>query len=255
MSPSWRERLQLELGAHAVRVRRLARGWRPRVLAEAQSALADNTPEAAAAGVAAALAPVARRGLVAHVMLSGDWVRLALQADAAALRGPAERQAAAVHALRRVYGDEALRWQAATCDAGPGLLLAAGIDAGLVEHLRGTLQAAGARLASVQPSLVHAVNRCRRWLGQPGWLLCLEPGLATLAWCDGQGLRTLRCHRLRRSLREELPVWIEQARLAEGHGDPGSEVTIACRGALPGDMAELAFATRVVALDASHEAP
>lgn len=249
MSPSWRERLQVELGAQALRVRRLSRGWRPRVLADEQGALVANTPEAAAVALSAALAPLALRGLRAEVMLSGDWVRLALQGDAAGLRGPAERQAAATHALRRVYGDEAARWQAAACDAGPGLLLAAGVDAALVERLRGTLQAAGAKLASVQPSFAQAVNRCRRWLGRPGWLLCLEPGLATLAWCDGQGLRTLRRHRLRRSLREELPVWIEQARLTEGHGEAESELTIACRGALPGDMAELSLATRVVALD------
>lgn len=253
MSPSWRERLQVELGAQALRVRVLARGWRPHVLAEEQRALAAATPAAAAAALSAALAPVAARGRVAHVQLSGDWVRLALQDDAAGLRGSTERRAAATHALRRVYGDEASGWQAAACDAGPGRLLAAGVDAALVEQLRAGLHAAGARLASVQPSLVHAVNRCRRWLGKPGWLLCLEPGLATLAWCDGQGLCTLRTHRLRRSLREDLPVWIEQARLAEGHGEPGSELTIACRGALPGDMAELAFATRVVPLDAGGQ--
>ncbi|MFT3819942.1 MAG: hypothetical protein QM750_20400 [Rubrivivax sp.] len=250
MSPSWRETLAVELGAQGLRLRRLARGWRLRVLDEQQQPLAARTPAAAAQALAAALQAAApARGAAARVLLSGDWVRLALLDDAGALRGAAERQAAAVHALRRVYGDAAGAWQAAACAAGAGSLLAAGVDADLPRQLAAALQAHDASLASLQPALVPAVNRCRRWLRRPGWLVSVEPGLATLAYGDGRRLRSLRCHRLRRELALELPQWLDQARLVDGLAKADAPLTLAHRGvtlpALPG----LQPAPRLVALD------
>ena len=253
MSPSWRESLQLELGAHDLRLRRLARGWRPQVLFEQRQALAGLSAEAAAQALDAAWralpAPPLAKSIPTTLVLSSDWVHFALQDQAGALHGTAERQAAAGHALRRVYGDAALRWKVGSCDAGAGMLLAAGVDAALNDTLARALQVFGARLVSAQPALVLAVNRCRHWLRKPSWLVSLEPGLATIAFSDGECLRTLRHHRLRHSLREELPVWIEQARLIDGLGEPGAELTIACCAAEVEQAAALTLASRVVAVD------
>ena len=250
MSPSWRETLLVELGAQGLSLRRLARGWRPRVADEQRQPLAARTPADAAQALAAALqARPPARGARAQVLLSGDWVRLALLDEAGALRGAAERRAAAAHTLRRVYGDAAGAWQVAACAAGAGTLLAAGIDAELRPQLAAVLQAQGAALASLQPALVPAVNRCRRWLRRPGWLLSVEPGLATLAYGDGRRLRSLRCHRLRHELALELPQWLDQARLVDGLAEADAPLTLVHRGLPAPALAGLQPAPRLVALD------
>lgn len=258
MSPSWRERLVVELDGRSLRLRRLSRGLRPQLHGEQRVALAAATPEAAATALTTALATApmsAPQGPApaharAELLLSGDWVRFALQDQAGALRGPAERQAAAAHALRRIHGDAVVDWQVIECDAGPGMLLAAGIDTALAAALAQPLQQAGARLHSLQPALALAANRCRRWLGQPGWLVSLEPERASIAWCDGRALRSLRVHRARRDLHGELPRWLDQARLLDGQAAPDAPVTLAHRGLPPLPPGLLQPPPRLVAIDA-----
>lgn len=189
------------------------------------------------------------RSAQAHVRLSGDWVRLALLEDGGDLRGAAERQAAAAHTLRRVYGEVAGSWQVAAGEVGRGSLLAAGIDADLRPQLAAVLSAHGVVLASLQPALVSALNRCRRWLRRPGWLLSVEPSLATLVYGDGQRLRSLRCHRMRHDLALELPRWLDQARLIDGLAAADAPLTLAYRGVELPAQAMLPAAPRLVALD------
>ncbi|MBL8218670.1 MAG: NAD-dependent DNA ligase LigA, partial [Bryobacterales bacterium] len=91
---------------------------------------------------------VSRRTTASSVQAVGGQTQQVLTLQAAAEVGPKVEES-----IRRFFAEEHNR--------------------ALVERLRGTLQAAGAKLASVQPSFAQAVNRCRRWLGRPGWLLCL----------------------------------------------------------------------------------
>lgn len=259
MSPSWAESLHFVLDAGCLRGRRLSRGWRPRVLAEAERPLAATTPGTASDTAHQALVQMlpALRGRAARseLLLCSPWVRLALVDDAASLRGPAERDAAAHHALQRLYGDAESGWQTCHAMAGRHTLLAAGISRALHGPLQATLAAAGAPLVALRASFAPALNHCRRRLRQPAWFVWVEPGAATLAYSDGQRLRSLRCHRLQQPLAEVLPAWITRSRLIDGmdaQGGPAArQVVIASDTALPGPLvAALQDALQVLALAA-----
>lgn len=245
MSPSWAESLQWVLDAGRLRGRRLSRGWRARVLAEAELPLAAATPDAAHQALVQMLPALQGRATRSEVLLCGPWTRLALVDDAAGLRGLAERDAAARHALQRLYGDAEGGWHICHAMAGRHTLLAAGISRALQGPLHSTLAAAGAPLAVLRASFAPALNHCRHRLRQPAWFVWVEAGAATLAYSDGQRLRSLRCHRLQpplaEALLEALPAWITRSRLIDGldaQGGPAArQVVIASETALPEPLA------------------
>ncbi|MEF7612415.1 hypothetical protein V4F39_00745 [Aquincola sp. MAHUQ-54] len=220
MSPSWRDRIEAQVGPESVRLTHRPRGWRPQAPRGIDVPCVAEGPRPAAA-VAALADGLARLGVpraAVSVCLSHRFVRLALVPGGRELRDEAEREAAARHGLRKVVGDEAQQWRVVLDgEAGRGAAVAAGIEPGLFDGLASALSQAQVRGAAIEPLLSVAVRRCRAALAAgPAWLAVAEPGQVVLAALDRGDWQRLRTHRLRAPLAQELPGLLAQAGLVEG---------------------------------------
>ena len=116
-------------------------------------------------------------------ILSSHFVRYAVLPWKPRLSRAAEWQAYAEHAFTKTYGATTASWQIGVCPTGgrePWLAFAA--DRSLIQSLTETARSSGAKLVSVQPALVAAVNRVRRRITQrSAWLVLQEAGWITLA--------------------------------------------------------------------------
>jgi len=122
------------------------------------------------------------------VVLSSTFVRYALVPRSDALAGEAEEQAYVRHHFARVHGERAKSWVFRWSWA-----LASAIDRRLLEELQASFAPPGkARLVSVQPALMRAINRWRGEFPATGaWLVLAEPGRACTALHDGGGWRSV----------------------------------------------------------------
>lgn len=241
MSRSWGERVAVFVGADAVQVARYpgrfsgatpARSSAPIAAAPRGAASAQNVADA----LRAALGSAPTRA-DASIVVSNHYVRFALVPDAARLRNDTERELAARHTLQFVYGDTSAQWRIAVDRAGgKGPAIAAGIDSALVDAIVSTLKAAGLRPATLKPLFASALNASRRALGNgPAWFGVVEPGRLALAYVENGAWQSLRVHRLRRGLTEELPVLLEQDRLTglvRGAVDGNARIVIASNDAV-----------------------
>lgn len=123
------------------------------------------------------------------VALSSAFVRYALVPHSDALAGAAEEHAYLRHYFAKVHGERAKSW-VFRCSGG----LACAIDRRLLDGLKASFPPSGrARLASVQPALMMAVNRWRGEFPAAGaWLVLAEPGRACTALHDGGGWRSVQ---------------------------------------------------------------
>jgi hypothetical protein len=224
----WRDRTEVFLGADAVHLARVRAGLRQRT--PERHRLAFETTggrwQDVVEALRAALASFTVRPGDARVVVSNHYVRFALVPDASKLRNNAERLVAARHALQSVYGEAAARWRVVLDGAsGKGAAIAAGIDAELVDGVVAALLAANLRARTVQPLFAAALNVSRRALGGgPAWFGVAEPGRLALAYVERGGWQSLRSHRLRTNLNDELPILLEQDRLSGvSRGGAGAE--------------------------------
>lgn len=240
MSLSWRDRTDVFLGADAVHVARFGGGLRRRAPERHRQAygLAGARWQDVVEALRSALATLRVRGGDATVVVSNHYVRFALVPHANQLRNSAERLVAARHTLQSIYGEAAERWRV-VLDGGSrrGAAIAAGIEAELVDGVVAALTAAGLRVRSVQPLFATALNASRRTLGNgPAWFGVAEPGRLALAYVERGGWQSLRSHRLRNGLDQELPVLLEQDRLSGlvrgGSGADAGRVVLATSEAL-----------------------
>lgn len=103
--------------------------------------------------------PSAHRGELA-VVLSSHFVRFRLIAWSDAVSSPDELEAYARIGFEDVYGAAAVGWALRVSPEGPGCArLAAAIEQALLDRLDAVVQAAGLRLASVEPHLAASFNR------------------------------------------------------------------------------------------------
>jgi hypothetical protein len=175
---------------------------RPRLVAH--GALPCETSEGeerwrgAVRAFAAAMAPLRGDRLAVTVVLSNSFVRYAVVPFDAAVSGDDEELAVARFHFQRVHGDRVRDWELRISPGPHGTArLASGIDPGLIAAIRAGLpRGARARLASVQPYLMAAYNRCARDASRRGaWLMLVEPGFACAAlalrdgWLAAQPLR------------------------------------------------------------------
>lgn len=220
MSPSWRDRIEAQVGPESVRLTLRPRGWwrEPPRRIDVPCAAEGPRPAAAVAALADGLGQLGVPGAAVSVGLSHRFVRLALVPGGRELRDEAEREAAARHGLRKVVGDEAQQWRVVLDgEAGRGAAVAAGIEPALFDGLASVFSQARVRGAAIEPLLSVAVRRCRAALAAgPAWLAVAEPGQVVLAALDRGDWQRLRTHRLRAPLAQELPGLLAQARLVEG---------------------------------------
>jgi len=158
--------------------------------------LAPTAPGQPWPAALAALHPLAwPRGARLTVVLSNAYVRYALVPWSASLSGTDEEEAYVRHHFAKVHGDRARAW-ALRWDDGGEPRLACAIDAGLLEDLQAACAQGGAKLLSVQPALMAAVNRWRRAVPRRGaWLVLAEPERSCVALSVGGEWRAVQTGR------------------------------------------------------------
>ena len=234
MSPLWRDRVFVFLESDAVHLTRYGRGLRPRETSRYHLACEPGSTggwQGSIETLGRALRNTGWRRADAHVTVSNQFVRVALVAGANKLRGDEERAAAARHTLRTIFGDAAEAWRIALDQSGAtGTAVAAGIESDFVDSIITTLDGAHLHTIAVEPLLATALNFCRRNIqDSPAWFVVAEKGRVALGYLEGDAWRTLRNQRLRATLSEELPLLLEQSRLADGIESVAGRVIVASR--------------------------
>jgi osmotically-inducible protein OsmY len=221
VSPSWRDHVDAYVGTATVRVAVQPAGWRRRgapVLREVPAADGAAGPaDALAQALGAALDGQARRGCSVHVAVSNHHVRYAVVEQARLLRSAAEREAAAVHALRSVYGDSTADWHIAIEDATGDTALVAGIPRQLLDGLRAACTQAGARAVTIQPVFVSAVNDALAAIDDAtGWVAVLEGGRVVVGTISPAGITAVRSQRVSGTPGDHIASMVQRARLLDG---------------------------------------
>lgn len=129
------------------------------------------------------------------VVLANPFVRYAVVPWSDALSGPAEEEAYLRHHFAKIHGDRAKTWSLRASEDRPGVpRLASAIDSALLDELKKVFPKGGkARLASVQPELMEAINRWRDAIPKAGaWLVLAEQERACLAMHSDGGWRSVQ---------------------------------------------------------------
>jgi hypothetical protein len=129
------------------------------------------------------------------VVLSNHFVRYAVVPWSDALSGAAEEDAYLRHHFAKIHGERAKAWTLrASEDRGGVPRLASAIDTALLEELKSAFPKNGkARLESVQPELMEAINRWRGAIPAAGaWLVLAEAERACLAMHREGGWRSVQ---------------------------------------------------------------
>lgn len=260
MSLSWRDHAAVFVGADAVQVTRYAGRFARTAPQTSRAPIASggNTVQHVADALRDALGGRAQPG-DASVVVSNHYVRFALVPDAAKLRNDAERAVAARHTLQAVYGETVAGWRVVLDGAGSkGAAVAAGIDAALVDAIVATLTAANLRARTLKPLFASALKAARRVLGTgPAWFGVAEPGRLALAYVERGAWQSLRSHRLRRGLEQDLPVLLEQDRLTglvRGGSEANGRVVLVSSEATPVELPAGSWTVQSVPLELAGRA-
>ncbi|WP_144007030.1 hypothetical protein [Pelomonas sp. KK5] len=152
-----------------------------------------------------------------RLLLSHQLAALTLVAHARELQNDEERQAAARHGFAAVHGPAVADWEIVVDRRqGGDAALAVGLDTARVEGLRQAVAQAGCALQSIEPLISAAAGAAAALRLPAAWLVIAEPGRVVLARHQDGAWRSLRTHRPRRTLAEDLGAWIDQARLIDG---------------------------------------
>ena len=163
-----------------------------------------------------------RRGTQLECVVAGEGVRYRTVPWIDELAAPAQRQLLAEQSFREAYGDIALGWLVREHAPRFGCAsLACALDASLIDRLAALAQSRGLKLASVQPSLMHAYNRVCDDI-EPGWFwfVCIEgPWTTALLMNSGEPVHVRRVPTgdgdlVRLLDREWFTLGIEQPRCA-----------------------------------------
>ena len=129
------------------------------------------------------------------VVLANPIVRYAVVPWSDALAGPQEEEAYLRHHFAKIHGERAKGWTVRASEDRHGVpRLASGIDTALLDELKRAFPNGGkARLVSVQPELMEAINRWRGAIPDAGaWLVLAEPGRACVALHREGGWRSVQ---------------------------------------------------------------
>jgi hypothetical protein len=127
------------------------------------------------------------------VVLSNAFARFALVPRQSGTTTQDEDEVLARFRFSSVHGERARGWEVRVSRRGAAGRLACAIDTALLSGLQACFSTKSrARLASVQPYLMHAFNRWRRKIPREGaWLALAEPARVCLALVTSQGWRAL----------------------------------------------------------------
>ena len=189
MSRSWREQLFISLSPNELAFVRMKGGVRPRITSQhvvpCETGFGSEPWDGAMAVLKDQSDAILDEALDVTVILSNHFVRYALVSWNEALSGTQEQLAFARHSFVKIHGDRAKTWALSLSEESKGApRVASAIDAELLERIRQCFPSGGkARLVSVQPCLMAAVNLWYRPVSKDGaWLLIAERGRNCLAF-------------------------------------------------------------------------
>ncbi len=233
MSPSFRPRLLVSLAPASVALARIEGALKPRLTGKWLRACDPQSGAESWQGAAAALADMLTElkdtACDASIVLSNHFVRYTLVPASDDLSGEDEELAFARYCFARIYGDRSKSWDVRMSDAAAGSpRLASAIDSGLLQAIRAGFPAGGKpRLASVQPYLMAAFNRCRQLAGKDaGWLLLLEPDRACVACFDHARWASVRSTRGEFASPSQWAELLDRERHLAGAREPGADVLV-----------------------------
>ena len=178
-----------------------------------------------------------------HIVLSGRFVRWQLLPWRPELTQPKEVSAYASMRFRETFGKAADDWQVLHSVQPPGKTVpACAVDAALMEALRNTCEAAGARLAGVTPYFACAFDRWRTALkGKTLWFGLIESDCMSLGLLQGDNWLGLRTQRLDGDWRDALPGMMAQIGISAGLADSSAPLYLAGSGEPLATSAGLSF--------------
>lgn len=136
----------------------------------------------AASAFGRAAARTREYGRRAHLALSGTWVRLDLTSVGSASLSDEEMLLLARAHLARQFPEAAHDGWSVRIARQDTRLLAAGIDARLLQSLNDSARASGLRLTRIEPMFGWVHDRHRKdLLKATAWMILVEPGMVTLA--------------------------------------------------------------------------
>jgi hypothetical protein len=225
----WRERLLVSLAPGEVALVRLQGRLRPRMADKTLLACDPRYGAEPWQGAVAALEGAAKalraRPLDVTVVLSNHFVRYATLPWSDALVGAQEELAYAQHGFARIYGERAKGWTLRVAGAPKGApRMASAVDTTLIEALGACFPKGGkARLVSVQPYLMSAVNRWRGDVPAKGaWLVLVEPERACLALHAKGRWQAVHCVRGAFEEPEDWVALLERERMRIEAESPGT---------------------------------
>lgn len=175
-----------------------------------------------------ALPGLAGRNPHVTVIVSNHFMHYALIPWSDALSNDKEEMAFARHLFRETYGDDADSWELRINHNDTGSTqLACGVDARLIEGLRGSFSRAGIGLHSIQPHLMDAYNSCCASLrDKSAWLVVAERGNLCLSLLQEGQWSWVRTIRTGAAWCEELPLLLEREECLANAGASGNEVFV-----------------------------
>lgn len=194
MSPLSPDRVLVGLAPGEVSLVRSRGLWRPKVVERKTVACDPSIGPEPWQGAVAALKSLELSGRV-MVVLSNHFVRYAIIPWSDALSTAAEEEAYVRHHFARIHGERARSWALRAAEDRRGAArLASAVDKELIESIKACFPPQGkAKLASVQPQLMAAINRWRASIPASGaWLLLAEPDRACLALNTGNEWRSVQ---------------------------------------------------------------
>lgn len=206
------DRVALQRTERRFTLRGYARTVRARIVNRCASPLAGQRPwRGAMDRLAADLPAFIRRDARVSVILSNKFMHYTLIPWYDDLSDE-EDLAMARHRFREMCGNGADSFSIRVSPGPPGAAsLAAAVDQGLLEDLRGVMAQVTRRVASIQPHLMVAYNSCRSGLeGRSAWVALMEPNSLCLGALEKGQFVWIRQVRIGDAWREELPDLLER---------------------------------------------
>ncbi|MBN3766588.1 hypothetical protein [Burkholderia sp. Ac-20365] len=189
----------LRLSRDGVSVLRVSgsRKGAPVVVERPMPMLADATPDALAAPIAAALEAAGGTRLPVHATIDDDLARYFIVTPPANGARMHDLRAAAGVRFQLLYGESLANWQLAADWHAAKPFLACAVPQRVHAALRLAVDAQRGCLASVTPIFVAAWNRSRRRLDNDAWVATLGDSALTLGLVAGAGAKARRLSAVR----------------------------------------------------------
>ena len=221
MSLSWRDELRVSLEPDRVALVRVSRGWRRSVRSKHVVAVSPAGASDGWASIEAlrqALQDPAWRKADATVVLSNHFVRYALVPWSEHLVTDDEKRAWVEHHFEALYGAPRGPVEHRWSDDRPNApWLASAVEAQLIAEIGKSFSGTSVRLASVQPYLMAAFNRCRTHLkNASAWIVLPEHGRVCLASIAKGEWQAVTCRSIGADWQGELTRLLERERVLTG---------------------------------------